>query len=85
MRAHGLVVACVSVLLSGCYGSGSAAVSAPTTAAREVTVPKVALEYVQDAESAITAGEPPPVSGEGRVKRAHAPPREDRSRPPAGV
>jgi beta-lactam-binding protein with PASTA domain len=58
VRALGLVIAFLPLLLSGCFGGGPASSlksSTPTTAARKVVVPRVEPGYVQDAERAIRA------------------------------
>jgi beta-lactam-binding protein with PASTA domain len=70
VRAVGLIICSVPVLLCGCFGGGSVVSSPPTTALREVVVPSVRPGYVQDAERAVqTAGlrvviiSIPPISG----------------------
>jgi beta-lactam-binding protein with PASTA domain len=55
VRAVSLVIPLMSLLLSGCLGSGSTQSSPPPTATREVVVPNVEPGYLQDAESAIKA------------------------------
>jgi beta-lactam-binding protein with PASTA domain len=55
VRAVGVVIPLVPLLLSGCLGGGSAQSSPPPTATRKVVVPNVEPVYVQDAESSIKA------------------------------